>query len=100
MQSLRVKDIMVPTDEYTTVSKDATLYEAIKVLGNAQAEFSQEKNKHRIHARKPQSAQQTSSKTQQAHTQPRFAATMSSFSCISRRCKNMLTAAKSEAQHI
>jgi len=47
MQSLKVKDIMVPTSEYTTVSEDASLFEAIKILGEAQAEFSQEKNKHR-----------------------------------------------------
>ncbi len=47
MESLKVKDIMVPTSEYNTISKDASLYEAIKVLGNAQAEFNQTKNKHR-----------------------------------------------------
>lgn len=47
MQQLKVKDIMVPTSEYTTVSEDTTLYEAIKILGNAQAEFNQEQNKHR-----------------------------------------------------
>lgn len=47
MQSLKVKDIMVPTSEYTTVSEDASLYDAIKVLGRAQAEFSQAENKHR-----------------------------------------------------
>jgi CBS domain-containing protein len=38
---------MVPTSEYTTVSEDASLYDAIKVLGRAQAEFSQAENKHR-----------------------------------------------------
>lgn len=47
MQSLKVKDIMVPTSEYTTVSRDATLYEAMKILGNAQVRFRQAKNKHR-----------------------------------------------------
>lgn len=47
MQSLKVKDIMVPTIEYSTVSEDASLYEAIKILGRAQAEFSQAENKHR-----------------------------------------------------
>jgi len=47
MQSIKIKDIMVPTSEYTTVSADATLYEAVKILGNAQAEFNQTKNKHR-----------------------------------------------------
>lgn len=47
MQSVKVKDIMVPTSEYTTVSKDATLYDALKILGNALAEFTKSKNKHR-----------------------------------------------------
>ena len=47
MQSIKVKDIMVPTSEYTTVSEDATLYEAMKILGNALAEFNEAKNKHR-----------------------------------------------------
>ncbi|WP_136806440.1 HPP family protein [Desulfosediminicola flagellatus] len=47
MQSLKVKDIMVPTSEYTTISKDATLHEAIIILGNAQVEFNQAKNRHR-----------------------------------------------------
>lgn len=47
MQSLKVKDIMVPTSEYTTISKDATLYEAIQVLANAQVEFKNAENRHR-----------------------------------------------------
>lgn len=47
MKLLKVKDIMVPTSEYTTISMDATLYEAMKVLGNAQAEFNQTRSKHR-----------------------------------------------------
>lgn len=38
---------MVPTSEYTTISKDATLHEAIEVLGNAQVEFNQARNRHR-----------------------------------------------------
>jgi CBS domain-containing protein len=47
MQSHKVKDIMVPTSEYTTISKDSTLYEAIKILGSAQVEFSQARSRHR-----------------------------------------------------
>lgn len=47
MKSLKVEDIMVPTSEYTTVNVDTSLYEAIKILENAQVEFNQEKNKHR-----------------------------------------------------
>ncbi len=47
MKTVKVNDIMVPISEYSTVSMDATLYEAIKVLANAQAEFNLEKCKHR-----------------------------------------------------
>lgn len=47
MQARHVKDIMVPTSEYSTISQDATLYEAIKTLENAQKEFNQEQNRHR-----------------------------------------------------
>ncbi len=47
MDPLRVKDIMVPIDEYTTVSQEATLYEAIVELGNAQLDFDNEHYKHR-----------------------------------------------------
>ncbi len=47
MRSIKVKDIMVPASEYTTISKDATLNKAIKTLGDAQVDFNQAKNKHR-----------------------------------------------------
>jgi CBS domain containing-hemolysin-like protein len=35
MKSISVKEIMVPLSEYATVSKDATLYEAILALEEA-----------------------------------------------------------------
>ncbi|MGA7278790.1 MAG: CBS domain-containing protein [Desulfocapsaceae bacterium] len=47
METLTVKDIMVPIDEYTTVSQEATLYEAIVALGNAQVNFDHARYKHR-----------------------------------------------------
>lgn len=37
MKSISVKEIMVPLSEYATVSEDATLFEAIVVLEEAQA---------------------------------------------------------------
>ena len=47
MEAVTVKDIMVPIDEYTTVPQEATLYEAIVALGNAQVDFDQAHYKHR-----------------------------------------------------
>lgn len=47
MEPVTVKDIMVPIDEYTTVSQEASLYEAIVALGNAQVDFDEEHYKHR-----------------------------------------------------
>jgi CBS domain-containing protein len=43
MKSYIVKDLMVPLSEYATVSEDATLYESILALEEAQENF---KNKH------------------------------------------------------
>lgn len=43
----RVKDLMVPLEEYATVSEDATLYEAVLALEEAQKKFDQSKDKHR-----------------------------------------------------
>jgi predicted transcriptional regulator len=43
-----VKDLMVPLDEYATVSEDATLYEAVQELEKAQEEFAQ-KGFHYLH---------------------------------------------------
>ena len=36
---ITVKDLMVPRDEYATVSQDATLYEAVQALETAQEEL-------------------------------------------------------------
>jgi CBS domain-containing protein len=42
-----VKDLMVPLHEYATVSQDATLFEAVIALENAQSEFDQNRYRHR-----------------------------------------------------
>ena len=47
MQSIKVKNIMVPLAEYATVSQDATLYEAIMSLEKAQIEFDRALYMHR-----------------------------------------------------
>jgi len=47
MQTLTVKDLMVPLSRYATVSEEATLGEAVKSLKMAQKEFDQTRDKHR-----------------------------------------------------
>jgi CBS domain-containing protein len=42
-----VKDLMVPLQEYATVSEDATLSEAVLALEKAQSEFDQNRYRHR-----------------------------------------------------
>lgn len=42
-----VKDLMVPLDEYATVSEDATLFEAVTALEKAQSEFDHNRYRHR-----------------------------------------------------
>ncbi len=42
-----VKDLMIPLDEYATVSEEATLYEAVAALEEAQKRFDQSKDRHR-----------------------------------------------------
>jgi len=42
-----VKDLMVPLSDYATVSEDATLYDAIIALEEAQKKFDQTKYRHR-----------------------------------------------------
>jgi CBS domain containing-hemolysin-like protein len=42
-----VKDIMVPLQEYATVSLEATLREAVEALKKSQADFDQAKYRHR-----------------------------------------------------
>lgn len=39
MEIIPVEDLMVPIEEYATVGKDATLYEAVKALEKAQEDF-------------------------------------------------------------
>lgn len=47
MATKTVKDLMIPLSEYATVSEDATLYEAVIALEQAQEEFDQTKYRHR-----------------------------------------------------
>ena len=48
MEILTVEELMVPLEEYVTVSEDATLYEAIKALEKAQEEQDR-KRYHYLH---------------------------------------------------
>jgi len=47
LETLTVKDLMVPLSGYATVSEDATLYEAVKALKTAQKNFDQTRDRHR-----------------------------------------------------
>jgi CBS domain-containing protein len=47
MESVKVTDLMVPLEEYATVSEDATLYEAVLALEEAQRRFDQNRYRHR-----------------------------------------------------
>jgi len=47
MKTKIVKDLMIPLSEYATVSEDATLYDAIIALEEAQKNFDQTKYRHR-----------------------------------------------------
>jgi CBS domain containing-hemolysin-like protein len=47
METIRVKDIMVPLSEYATVPLGSTLYEAVLALEKAQEEFDNTKYRHR-----------------------------------------------------
>jgi len=47
MDSIQVKDLMVPLEDYATVSEDATLSEAVLVLEEAQKNFDQNRYQHR-----------------------------------------------------
>ena len=47
MEKVTVADIMVPLAEYATVSQEASLYEAVMALENAQTRFDQNKYRHR-----------------------------------------------------
>jgi CBS domain-containing protein len=47
MESIKVKDMMVPLESYATVSEDAILADAVLALEKAQHDFDQKKYKHR-----------------------------------------------------
>jgi CBS domain-containing protein len=47
MKKKTVKDLMVPLSEYATVFEEATLYEAVMALEEAQADFDQTRYRHR-----------------------------------------------------
>jgi CBS domain-containing protein len=47
MKTIKVKDIMVPLAEYATVSMEATLFEAVNALEEAQKRFGKERYRHR-----------------------------------------------------
>ncbi len=47
MKNYLVKDLMVPLSEYATAPEDATLYEAVAALENAQKAFDDSKYRHR-----------------------------------------------------
>ena len=47
MKEINVKSIMVPLSKYSTISKDATLYDAVLALEEAQKKADQDSEKHR-----------------------------------------------------
>jgi CBS domain-containing protein len=47
METIKVKDLMVPLDQYVCVSQDATLFEAVVALEEAQAKASAKDYPHR-----------------------------------------------------
>ena len=47
MKTVNVQDLMVPLEEYATVSREANLYQAVIALENAQMAFDPSKHKHR-----------------------------------------------------
>ncbi len=47
MKTVIAKELMVPLEEYATVSPEATLYEAVLALEKAQLAFDPSKHKHR-----------------------------------------------------
>ena len=47
MKTVSIKELMVPLNEYATVSKDATLADAIQALDHAQETFCHNKYRHR-----------------------------------------------------
>jgi len=47
MRSIVVKEMMVPLEDYATVSQEASLYEAVAALEDAQRKFDQDRYRHR-----------------------------------------------------
>jgi predicted transcriptional regulator len=47
METIKVKDLMVPLDQYVRVSQDATLYEAVVTLEAAQTQYMSARYPHR-----------------------------------------------------
>jgi CBS domain-containing protein len=47
MKKITVKELMVPLPEYATVPQDATLFEAVLALEEAQKKFDQSRERHR-----------------------------------------------------
>lgn len=50
MDLFSVKDLMVPLSEYATVTEDATLYEAVRALEEAQEQFEDKHTRYRHRA--------------------------------------------------
>jgi CBS domain-containing protein len=48
MESIKVKDLMVPLSEYSTVSEEASLYEAVMILEKAHRKFDRKRYKYRV----------------------------------------------------
>lgn len=47
MQTIKIKDMMVPIEEYATVNEDENLYQAVLALEEAQQRFNRDRYKHR-----------------------------------------------------
>lgn len=47
MQTIKVKEVMVPLAKYATVSEDATLYEAVYALEESQKNLEEGRDRHR-----------------------------------------------------
>jgi len=47
MKQTKVRDLMVPLSDYATVSEEATLYEAVMALEQAQIKFDKDRYRHR-----------------------------------------------------
>lgn len=47
VQAMKVREMMVPLDEYATVAEDATMFDAVVALERAQREFDKSRYRHR-----------------------------------------------------